>query len=120
MIYVETVLYIPTPNPRPAAWDNPGYQSVMVEIEYDEDTGDEYSTAVDAVRASLTAWAREGAPPRNGNRGVSPHFEIIRVHDEWGDFALPIVPCVRCGDTQIEYRESENICAYCHHITTKE
>jgi hypothetical protein len=93
----------------------------VLEIAYDEDTGDEYSDAVTAVRSSLMLWAQYGAPPKEGNQvRPSPHFEITRVHDEWGDFALPIVPCARCGDTEIEYREAENICAYCMHITTKD
>jgi len=119
MIYIECILFIPTPSPH-----SPNkYQPLSVEVEYEEEPnygGAEYATAVDATRASLQEWAHEGEPSA-GSPKTQPHFQIIRVHDEWGDFALPIPPCLRCGDDAIEYRiGNETLCAYCNHMTNKD
>lgn len=108
MIYVKLRLLIPNPNE--------GLQPVECEVQYQEDTGDEYETAVDAVRAVMTRWATEGLP--NEQHSIrEPHFLIVGVHDEWGSHDLPIPPCIRCGDSTIEYREVDSLCAYCTHVT---
>jgi hypothetical protein len=115
MISVTVLLFVPTPSGR--------YRETTLDLGYIEDTGDEYEDAVSAVRHNLLTWAIEGSPDQpEASEPITtkPLFKIAQVKDEWGDFELPIKPCIRCNDARIEYREREDMCAYCQHIISKE
>ncbi len=115
MISVTVSLFVPTPSGH--------YRATTLDLGYAEDTGDEYEDAVNAVRYNLLTWALEGSPDQvEASEPITtkPLFKITRVKDEWGDFELPIKPCIRCNDTRIEYREREDLCAYCYNTVRKE
>jgi len=116
MISVIVSLFVPTPKGD--------FVKKSLELGYQEDTGDEYEDAIRAVRFNLKTWACEGDPSiieaSETPPGTKPLFKIVKVKDEWGEFDLPIKPCIRCGDDRIEYRENDDLCAYCEHIISKE